>query len=167
MHGVEGVVVGNVMKYGDYYIITATIFDANTASILYTGTLKVKSVNDLADNIDQLALKLCPARSGNISGQSSQFLVPGYRKSVPLLGLLVPGIPQYQAGDPAWGTIYLIAGIAGAGLFTYSEIEFGAAYNNYISADNTSDADNYYSQESLYRTMVIAGAGLWAASAII
>ena len=60
LHGVQGVIVGNVMKFGDYYIITARLVDVNSASILNTAKLKVNSINEIAENIDQLTEKLCP-----------------------------------------------------------------------------------------------------------
>jgi ankyrin repeat protein len=57
-HGVEGVVVGNVMKYGTQFIITARLVNVKTASILYTATIKVKSIDELADKMGEVAAQL-------------------------------------------------------------------------------------------------------------
>jgi curli biogenesis system outer membrane secretion channel CsgG len=57
-HGVEGVVVGNVMKYGTQYMITARLVNVKTASILYTATIRVKSIDELADKMGEVAAQL-------------------------------------------------------------------------------------------------------------
>lgn len=94
-------------------------------------------------------------------------LQPNYRKSMSWLGIIIPGLPQYQADDPGWGTFYLISGLIGAGLFTYSEIAFGPIVNNYNSANDATDAVNYYNQISTTRVLSYVGLGVWAASAVI
>jgi TolB-like protein len=157
-YGVQGIVIGNVMKFGTKYIITARLVEVNTASILYTGQINVNSFNEIVDKMDDLSVKLCPAIPVKL---------PDYSRSVPFEGLLIPGMPQYQADDKDWGLFYLICGIVGAGVFAGSEIIWSSAYNNYIMAATTEGADNYYNQMATYNTIAYTGAGLWAASAII
>ena len=52
-------------------------------------------------------------------------------------------------------------------MFTYSEIDFVVATNNYASANNTSDADNYYNEISIDKYLSYIGVGIWVASAVV
>ena len=58
MRGVQAIVTGSVIKFGDVISVTAKLIDSETAKILATGDVKVYNVNEIPVKLDRLALEL-------------------------------------------------------------------------------------------------------------
>jgi TolB-like protein len=155
--GLDGIIVGSVAKLGDIYTISARLIDVKTASILISGTIKTKNMDDLSDAIPDLVRKLMPPQDKVID----------YRKAIPALNLLVPGIAQFQANDKTWGEGFIIAGIVGAGMVADAEFNFNNSWNLYLKASNVADAVTYYEQSSNWRNLSIAGIAVWSGAIIV
>ena len=58
VHGVEAIVTGSVIKFGDMYSVTVKLIDTETAKIIDSADVKAKSLEELSGKIDSLALEL-------------------------------------------------------------------------------------------------------------
>jgi TolB-like protein len=58
MRGVDAIVTGSVIKFGDIISVTAKLIDTETAKIIDSGDIKVTDVNRISLEIGKLALEL-------------------------------------------------------------------------------------------------------------
>lgn len=58
MRGVQAIVTGSVIKFGDIVSVTAKVIDVETAKILDTTDIKVKDVNAVSSEIEKIAWEL-------------------------------------------------------------------------------------------------------------
>ncbi|HNW60968.1 MAG TPA: CsgG/HfaB family protein [bacterium] len=58
MRGVQAIVTGSVIKFGDIISVTAKVIDVETARILDTTDIKVKDVNAISSEIEKIAWEL-------------------------------------------------------------------------------------------------------------
>jgi TolB-like protein len=58
MRGVQAIVTGSVIKFGDIISVTAKLIDTETAKIIDSGDIKVSEANRISFEIDKLALEL-------------------------------------------------------------------------------------------------------------
>lgn len=58
IHGVEAIITGSVLKFGDITSVTAKVVDVKTAKIIDSADIKVKSVNAISSGIERLAWDL-------------------------------------------------------------------------------------------------------------
>ena len=58
MRGVQAIVTGSVIKFGDIISVTAKVIDVETAKILDTTDIKVKDVNAVSNEIEKIAWEL-------------------------------------------------------------------------------------------------------------
>jgi TolB-like protein len=58
MRGVQAIVTGSVIKFGDIISVTAKVIDVETAKILDTTDIKVKDVNAISSEIEKIAWEL-------------------------------------------------------------------------------------------------------------
>ncbi|MBN1613791.1 MAG: hypothetical protein JW950_04915 [Deltaproteobacteria bacterium] len=58
MRGVEAIVTGSVIKFGDVISVTAKLIDTETAKIIDSGDIKVTNINSISFEIAKLALEL-------------------------------------------------------------------------------------------------------------
>lgn len=58
MRGVEAIVTGSVIKFGDIISVTAKVIDVESAKILDTADIKVKDINAVSDEIEKIAWEL-------------------------------------------------------------------------------------------------------------
>ena len=58
MHGVQAIIAGSVIKFGDIISVTAKVVDVETAKIIDSADIKVKDVNAISSEINQLAWEL-------------------------------------------------------------------------------------------------------------
>ena len=96
---------------------------------------------------------------------SSQYFID-YKKSAPLLGLAIPGMPQFQAGDWGWGTLFLTLALGGVALFATSEICFIGSFDQYKKAATTDEEVSYYKTSEMWRNLSITGMTLWGGTAL-
>jgi TolB-like protein len=55
IHGVQAIITGSVIKFGDIISVTAKVIDVETAKIVDSADVKVKDVNALSSEIENLA----------------------------------------------------------------------------------------------------------------
>ena len=58
IHGVQAIITGSVLKFGDIISVTAKVIDVETAKIVDSADVKVKDVNALSSEIENLAWDL-------------------------------------------------------------------------------------------------------------
>jgi uncharacterized caspase-like protein/TolB-like protein len=58
IYGVEGIITGSVLKWGDVISVTARLIDTRTGTILKTADIKTNDVNVIPDKINDIALVL-------------------------------------------------------------------------------------------------------------
>jgi hypothetical protein len=58
MHGVEAIVTGSVLKFGDIISVTAKVIDVETARIIDSADVKTTDVNAISSEIEKLAFLL-------------------------------------------------------------------------------------------------------------
>ncbi len=58
IHGVQAIITGSVIKFGDIISVTAKVVDVETAKIVDSADVKVKDVNALSSEIENLAWEL-------------------------------------------------------------------------------------------------------------
>ena len=58
IHGVEAIVTGSVIKFGNIVSVTVKLIDTETAKIIDSADVKAKSLDELSEKIDELALEL-------------------------------------------------------------------------------------------------------------
>lgn len=58
MHGVEAIVTGSVLKFGDIISVTAKVIDVETARIIDSADVKTTDVNQISAEIEKLAFLL-------------------------------------------------------------------------------------------------------------
>jgi TolB-like protein len=58
MKGVEAIVTGSIIKFGDIISVTAKVVDVETAKILATADIKVNDINAISTEIEKLAWEL-------------------------------------------------------------------------------------------------------------
>ncbi len=58
IHGVEAIVTGSIIKFGNTVSVTVKLIDTETARIIDSADIKAKTLDDLSEHIDELALEL-------------------------------------------------------------------------------------------------------------
>ena len=58
IHGVEAIVTGSVIKFGNVVSVTVKLIDTETAKIIDSADVKAKSLDALSEKIDELATEL-------------------------------------------------------------------------------------------------------------
>jgi len=58
IYGVEGIITGSVLKWGEVISVTARLIDTKTGTILKTADIKTNDVNVIPDKINDIALVL-------------------------------------------------------------------------------------------------------------
>jgi len=58
LHGVEAIVTGSLIKFGDIISVTARVIDVETALIIDSADVKVTDINEISAMIGQLAFRL-------------------------------------------------------------------------------------------------------------
>ena len=58
MRGVQAIVTGSVLKFGDIVSVTAKLIDTETAQIIDSGVIKATNLNTISFEIDKLAMEL-------------------------------------------------------------------------------------------------------------
>ena len=58
IHGVQAIITGSVLKFGDIISVTAKVIDVETAKIVDSADVKVKDVNAISSEIENLAWDL-------------------------------------------------------------------------------------------------------------
>ncbi|UCD90362.1 MAG: hypothetical protein JSW04_02685 [Desulfobacterales bacterium] len=58
IHGVQAIITGSVLKFGDIISVTAKVIDVETAKIVDSADVKVKDVNAISSEIESLAWHL-------------------------------------------------------------------------------------------------------------
>jgi TolB-like protein len=90
VYGIEAIITGSVIKWGDVISVTSRLIDSETGSILKTADIKTKTANDIPETIDRLAQELAEPESQNrrtpkpsaaLSRQIIQILARNYSRS--------------------------------------------------------------------------------------
>jgi len=58
IRGVQAIITGSVIKFGDIISVTAKVIDVETAKIMRSADIKVNHINAISSEIDRLALEL-------------------------------------------------------------------------------------------------------------
>ena len=58
IRGVQAIVTGSVIKFGDIISVTAKVIDVETAKIIKSSDIKVGNINAISPEIDKLAWEL-------------------------------------------------------------------------------------------------------------
>ena len=58
IRGVQAIVTGSVIKFGDIVSVTAKVIDVETAKIISSADIKVNDINSISSEIDRLAYEL-------------------------------------------------------------------------------------------------------------
>ncbi len=58
IRGVDAIITGSVIKFGDINSVTAKVIDVETAKIIKSSDIKVTDINEISSGIDELAREL-------------------------------------------------------------------------------------------------------------
>ena len=160
-YGVKAIILGNFMKFGSTYSVTARAIDVLTASILGTGSISSKSMDEIPSLIDDLCKQLEGSKKTAVRSSGIN-----YSQANPYFNLFIPGVAQYQAGDNVFGTVFLCSWIASIGLLSASEICFSYAYNSYEQSSTASSAQEKFNVSELWRNVSIIGAAVYGGTLV-
>lgn len=64
IYGVRGIITGSVIKWGNLIYVTGRLIDTENGAILKASEVKTNDVNDIRNQVDELAMIIIGARSG-------------------------------------------------------------------------------------------------------
>lgn len=153
------ILVGEINKIGQSFILTVRIVDVETGASKFAANEKAES----EDTLDKAAQSITQKLSQNIVEGDKSFFVQRKTMTGYYLRSIVPGWGHIYADRNTRGLIYMGSFLAAAGLATYGYVSFTQAesdYNNVPRDASQSEFDSKYDAKVTASRIFLLGAGL-------